>query len=174
MTENSPHITHTTTTHITQHLSHTTINPNSTLPFCSIAMITVTFPPPQLRMILVGFIESSNGRKCNVHPDGCVNSLVLEREDNGVGMELRLRMKVADELACYIVRTNGTDGCRVGFAAKEYAAGQKGAKLDGVIVRIVDVFLPDNPNRTARRLYHHNRGYAVAEIVSQPFGKKEE
>ena len=63
-------------------------------------------------MILVGFIESSNGRKCDAHPDGCGNSLVLEREDNGVGMELRLRMKVADELACYVVRTNGTDGCR--------------------------------------------------------------
>ena len=91
-----------------------------------------------------------------------------------VGIELWLRMKVADELACYVVRTNGTDDCRVGFMAKEYAAGEKGAKLDGVIVRIVDVFLPDNPNRTARRLYHHNRGYAVAEIVSQPFGKKEE
>ena len=172
MTENSPHITHTTTTHIT-HLTHITINPNSTPRFFAIAMISVTFPPPQLRIILVGLIESNNGRKCDVHPDGCGNSLVLERSDNGVGMELRLRMKVADELACYVVRRDGTDGCRVGFAAKEYAAGEKGAKLDGVIVRIVDVFLPDNPNRTARRLYHHNRGYTVAENVSVPFGKKE-
>ena len=92
-----------------------------------------------------------------------------QRSWHGVAVE----DEVADELACYVVRRDGTDGCRVGFAAKEYAAGEKGAKLDGVIVRIVDVFLPDNPNRTARRLYHHNRGYAVAEIVSVPFGKKE-
>ena len=55
-------------------------------------------------------------------------------------MELRLRMKVLDELACYIMKRDGTDGCRVAFAAKEYAVGEKGAKLDGVIVRIVDVF----------------------------------
>jgi hypothetical protein len=83
-------------------------------------------------------------------------------------------MKVPNELACYAIRRDGTDGCRVAFAAKEYAAGEKGVILDGVIVRIVDVYLPDNPNRMARRLYHHKRGYAVGEIVSLPFKKKEE
>ena len=133
MTKNSPHITLTTNTHIT-------INLNLTPRFCAIAMISVTFPPPQLHIIIVGLIESNNGRQCNVHPDGCGNSLVLERADNGVGMELRLRMKVPNELACYTIRRDGTDGCRVSFAAKEYAEGEKGAKLDGVIVWIVDVF----------------------------------
>jgi hypothetical protein len=123
-------------------------------------MISVSFPPPHLRIILVGFIETNNGRRCNVHPDGCGNSLVIERADNGVGM------KVADELAAFVMKSDGTDGCRVAFAAKEYAAGENGLRLDGAIVRIVDVFLPNNPNRTARRLYHHNRGYAIGEIVN--------
>ena len=59
--------------------------------FFAIAMISVTFPPPQLCIILVGLIESNNGHKCDVHPDGCGNSLVLERSDNGVGMELRVQ-----------------------------------------------------------------------------------
>jgi hypothetical protein len=71
-------------------------------------------------------------------------------------------MKVPNELACNTVRTDGTDGCRVSFVAKEYAAGEKGAKLNGAIVRIVDVFLPDNPNRTVRQLYQHNHSYIVA------------
>jgi len=111
---------------------------------------------------------------CILHPDGCGNSLVLERADHGVGMELRLRMKVPNELACYTVRTDGTDGCRVSFVAKEYTAGEKGAKLNGAIVRIVDVFLPNNPNRTVRRLYHHNRGYAVGKIFSLSYVKNED
>ena len=121
MTENTPHITLTTNTHIT-------INLNLPPHFCAIAMISVTFPPPQLCIIIVGLIESNNGCRCDVHPDGCGNSLALERADNGVGMELWLRMKVPNELACYTIRRDGTDGCRVAFAAKEYAAGKHGLR----------------------------------------------
>jgi hypothetical protein len=96
-------------------------------------MISVLFPPPDCCIILVGFIETNNGRRCDSHPDRCGNSLVVERFDNGVGMELRLRMKVADELACYVIKPNGTDGCRVAFAAKENAAGENGLRLNGAI-----------------------------------------
>jgi hypothetical protein len=129
-------------------------------------MISVSFPPPDRCIILVGFIETNNRRRCDSHPDGCGNSLVVERFDYGDGMELRLRMKVADKLACCVIKPNGTDGCRVAFAAKEYAVGENGLRLNGAIVRMVEVFLPDNPNITMRHLYHHNRGYAVGEIVS--------
>ena len=93
---------------------------------------------------------------------------MLGRDDHGVGMELQLRMKAVDEMACYTITFDGTDGCHVAFLAKEYAAGDRGLRLNGAIVRIVDVFLPDNPNRMVRRLYHHNRGYALGEIVSFP------
>ena len=123
MTKNSPHIMLTTNTHIT-------INLDLTPHFCAIAMISITFPPPQLRIIIVGLIESNNGRHCDVHPDGCGNSLVLERTDNVVGVQLWLRMKVPNKLACYAIRRDGMDGCRVSFATKEYAAGEKGVKLE--------------------------------------------
>lgn len=93
---------------------------------------------------------------------------MLERDDHGVGMELRLRMKVVDEMACYTIKPDGTDGCRVSFLAKEYTAVDRGVRLNGAIVRIVKVLLPDNPNRMARRLYHHNHGNAVGEIVFFP------
>ncbi len=158
MTENSPHITHASNT-----LCFSTSFISILFP-----MISITFPPPHLRIVIVGFIECNNGRRCSLHPDGCGNSLVLGRDDHGVGMELQLRMKAVDEMACYTIKSDGTDGCRVAFLAKEYAAGDRGLRLNGAIVRIVDVFLPDNPNRMVRRLYHHNRGYALGEIVSFP------
>ena len=47
---------------------------------------------------------------------------------------------------------DGKDGCRVAFLAKEYAAGERGLRLNGAIVRIVEVYLPNNANRPAHRL----------------------
>ncbi len=105
-------------------------------------MISIMFPPPHLLVIIVGFVESNNGRRCDLHPDGCGNSLVLERDDHGIGMELRLRMKGMDEMACYTIKTDGTDGCRIAFLAKEYVVGDRGLRLNGAIVQSVDVFYP--------------------------------
>jgi hypothetical protein len=61
---------------------------------------------------------------------------------------------------------DGKDDCRVTFLAKEYAVGERGLGLNGAIVRIVAVYLSDNENRSARRLYHHSRGYAVSKVVT--------
>ena len=79
---------------------------------------------------------------------------------------LRVRMTAPEELACFVMGNDGKDGCHVAFLAKEYAAGERGLGLNGAIVRIMDVYLPDNKNRSACRLYHHNRGYAVGEVVT--------
>jgi hypothetical protein len=81
-------------------------------------------------------------------------------------MVLRVPMTAHEELACFVMGDDGKDGGRVAFLAKEYAAGERGLGLNGAIVRIVDVYLPDNKNRSARRLYHHNRGYDVGEVVT--------
>ena len=67
-------------------------------------------------------------------------------------MLVRLRMLVRDELACFAVNPNGSDGCRVAFAAKEYAAGEIGRRFDGALVRLVQVYSPVHENRIARRL----------------------
>ena len=117
------------------------------------------------RIVLVGFLPCDNGRSCEIHPFGCGNSLVLNREDGGVGMRLRLRMTAPHELACYTINGDGTDGCRVCFVAREVTAGGKAAQLNGVVVCVVDVFTSDHKNHAIRRLFHHNRGYAYGRIV---------
>ena len=86
-------------------------------------------PPPDRRIIIVGFLPDNNGRACALHPFGCGNIVVLERADGGVGMLVRLRMLVRDELACFAINPDGSDGCRVAFAAGEYAAGEMGEAM---------------------------------------------
>jgi hypothetical protein len=124
-----------------------------------------TLPPPERRIVIVGFLPDNNGRSCDLHPFGCGNILVLQRVDDGVGMLLRVRMIVENELACFALNPDGSDGCRVAFAAREYAAGENGRRFDGALVRLVEVYSPEHENRTARHLYHRNRGYAVGEVI---------
>jgi hypothetical protein len=119
-------------------------------------------------VVLVGFIPTDNGRSCSLHPFGCGNALVLERDNlHGVGMKLRMRLVDKTNLAGYDIHPDGSDGCRVCFAAREFAVGQRGQVLDGCTVIINEVVLPDNPNSAKRHLYHRNRGYAIAEVVEE-------
>ena len=117
------------------------------------------------RIVLVGFLPCNNGHNCELHPFGCGNSLVLNRDDCGVGLLLRLRMTAPHELAGYTINTDGADGCHVCFTAREYAAGENCQRLDGALVQLTDVFHPEVANRSMRRLYHHNRGYAYAVVL---------
>ena len=80
-------------------------------------------------------------------------------------MLLHLCIMVHNELACYVVNPDGSDGCHVGFASREYGAGPNGKRFASVLVCLVAVYTPDHENRTACWLYHYNRGYAVAEVV---------
>ena len=117
----------------------------------------VGYPPPERRVTLVGFIATNNGRTCETHPYGCGNALI-ERPDNGVGTVVRLRLVELTNLACHLVREDGTDGCRVCFTAREYAIGPNACRLDGALVKITEVYLPDSVNSSMRMLYHRNRG----------------
>ncbi len=125
----------------------------------------LAYPPPKRHFKLVGFIATNNGRTCEMHPYGCGNKLVVERDDHGVGMLLRLRQTVPNEVACYTILPDGSDGCCVAFAAHEYASGENGVRLDGAAVRVMIVYHPDHENMTAWRLYHHNHEYAIGEIL---------
>ncbi len=120
---------------------------------------------PMNRIVLVGFLPCDNGHSCEIHPFGCGNSLVLNREDGGVGMCLRMLMTAPHELACYTINGDGMDGCRVCFVAREAAAGGNAARLNSAVVCVVDVFTSDYENRAIRRLFHHNHGYAYGRIV---------
>jgi hypothetical protein len=73
---------------------------------------------------------------------------------------------VRNELAGYIMNDDGSEGCRVCFAAREYAVGENECRLDGAIVNIVEVYTADHPNSTMCRLFHHNHGYAYATVLS--------
>ena len=117
-----------------------------------------------MKIVLVGFLPSGHGRSCGEHPYGCGNAFI-ETPDNGVGRLVRLRLVEMTNLAVYDVRDDGTDGCRICFTAREYAIGKNAQMLDGVMLRITEVFLPDSPNSSMRALYHRNRGYAYAETV---------
>ena len=69
-----------------------------------------------VRVVLVGFLPDDHGRSCEAHPYGCGNALI-EGEGNGVGSLVRLRLVEKVHLACYQGKLDGTDGCRVCFAA---------------------------------------------------------
>ena len=44
-----------------------------------------------------------------------------------------LRRTVQNEVACYAILPDGSNGCRVAFAALEYALGESGVRLDGAL-----------------------------------------
>ena len=91
---------------------------------------------------------------------------MVNRVDSGFGLCLHLHSFVQNELAGYIINDKGSEGCCVCFAAREYMAGENGHRLDGAIVKIVEVFTADHPNSTMHRLFHHKRGYAYATVLS--------
>ena len=67
-----------------------------------------------------------------------------------------------NELSCYTINSDGSDGWRVCFVAREYAAGENGRRLDGHTIRITDVFTCDDANGSMHHLDHHNHGYGYA------------
>ena len=117
------------------------------------------------QIILVGFLPCDNSNSCELHQFGRGNSLVINWDDYGAGMQLRLRMTSQHEVACYTISADRTDGCHVCVVAWEVLAAGKPAQLDGPVVSIVSVFTSDHKNHSSRHLFHHNRRYDYARIV---------
>ena len=74
-------------------------------------------------------------------------------------------MASPDELAGYIVLCDSSDGCHVGFTLRVHSVGTHGLMLDGVVVRLFEVFTPEHPNSLCHTLYYRNHGYTLTEIV---------
>ena len=55
----------------------------------------------------------------------------------------------------------------VGFTPREHAVGEQGCSFDGALIRLVEVYTPKHPNGRCHALYHHNHGYAIAEITDE-------
>jgi hypothetical protein len=119
------------------------------------------------QVILVGFLPNDNGRSCSIHPFECGNALVLAEDGkrHGVGMKLRMWLVDKTHLAGYQMLPDKSDGCRVCFAAQEFAVGQRGQPLDGCTLDIKEMVLPDNENSAKRHLFHRNLGYAIAQVL---------
>ena len=117
-----------------------------------------------MRIVLVGFLPDGHGRSYEMHPYGCGNAL-FESAGNGVGRLVHLRLVEETHLACYDVRDDGTDGCRVCFTAREYATGANARQLDGLLLWITQIFLSDSENSSMRMLYHRNCGYTYAKTI---------
>ncbi len=121
-----------------------------------------------MKIVLVGFLPDGHGRSCERHPYGCGNAL-LESPGNGVGSMVHLRLVEEMNLAGYLVRDDGTNGCRVCFTAREYAIGPNAFRLDGSLVKRTEVYLPDLENSSMRMLYHRNHGYTIAVTLNDYF-----
>ena len=127
--------------------------------------------PPSELVVLVGFLHHSNGRSCSDH-DSCGEALVIGAPNLGVGMRLRLVHSGPNEIAAHIIMPDNSNGCRVAFAQRQYAAGNGPALYDGAIVSIAEMYTAHHENSACRRLGHHNYGYAPAQIIE--FAKKKD
>ncbi len=129
-------------------------------------MMYPLLPPPEWTVPIVSIIETNNGHMCDVHRFGCGNSFLLARPAHGCGVLLCLKQTTApNELAAYFVLHDGSDGRHVGFTPREHAVGACGQMLDGVLVRLIEVFTPEHPNFYCCTLYNRNHSYALTEIV---------
>jgi len=117
-------------------------------------------------IVLVGFLPCDNGHNCDLHPFGWGNWLVLNGPDYGVGIHLCLQMTGWNEIACYTINSDGSDGCRVCFVARKCTAGENGCQLNGSIVEIVQLYKPNDENWSMLCLYHHRHGYAYANVIA--------
>ncbi len=120
---------------------------------------SIILPPlPSAKMVvpIVGINGTNNGRTCDVHQFGCGKDLVLARPAHGCGLLLYLQKTTAAEIAAFFILNDGSDGCRVGFTPQEQAVGARGCLLDGVVVRVFEVYTPEHPNSYCRTLFHRN------------------
>ena len=110
-----------------------------------------------VQIVLVGFLPDDHGNSCEAHPYGCGNALI-EREGNGMGHLVCLRLVEKVHFACYLIKMDGMYGWCICFATREYVSGETACLLDGLLLRITEVFFCDSPSKSMRALYHRNHG----------------
>ena len=125
---------------------------------------TMATHPPGIVVEIVGTLMGDRGRSCEEHS---VCGSVLE-EDMVVRLrKVQILIEGQEEtaIACYWV-TDGIDRCRVGFLMRHMV--KHAVRYDGALAQVTRVF-GDNEeecNREERRLFHANKGYCHATIIS--------
>ena len=130
-------------------------------------MILPPLPAPEMVVPIVGIIATNNGFTCGVHQFGCSNNLVLARPAQGCGSFLHMWKTTPDEIAAIFIREDSSDGCRLGFTPREQVVSARGHLLDGVVVRVFEVYTPEHPNSYRGALFHRNIGYALANMAKE-------
>lgn len=109
-------------------------------------MILTTLPPPGWDVPRDRIIATNNGHTCDVHYFGCENLLLLVRLACCCGVLLHLNRTAApDDIAAYFVLRD-SDGSWVSFALWEHAVLAPGGILDRIVVRLFEMYTPEQPN----------------------------
>lgn len=89
---------------------------------------------------------------------------MLEKHDHSVRKMIWMQLVDQSHLASYQVHIDGWDGCRICFAACEYAVEVSGMCLDGCTMQIKEIMLLDDTNSSKRARFHHSNSYKIAEL----------
>ena len=112
---------------------------------------------------IVGFTARNNGRSCNNHYC-CGESLVIDTHNNGIGMKLRLRLTLQNELSAHVMLADGSDGCCVGFTFQSFA-NDYGAFYDGYVIELIEVYTSQSEDKAERRKFYSCKGYSLGRVV---------
>ena len=89
---------------------------------------------------------------------------MLEKHDHSVRKMIWMQLVDQSHLASYQVHIDGWDGCRICFAACEYAVEVSGMCLDGCTMQIKEIMLLDDTNSSKQAIYHDNQRCATVEL----------
>jgi hypothetical protein len=122
---------------------------------------------PDAHIAIVGWRQSNNGRCCSSHPTGCGQRW---HNSGTAGAEFKLRRVVLPgeelALACYEVNADGSLGCHVAFAQKQYANAALIGIYHNATVKITAMYGMWSESKWERQMDKFNFGYAPAEVVN--------
>ena len=119
---------------------------------------------PDRRIVIVGWRQSNNGRTCPNHPEGCGQRW---HTSGAVGHKFKLeRVEIPGEtaLACREIKHDGSLGCHVAFAQRQFAHESIVGYYDGATIKIQEMY-GDWSTAWGRSMNKQNFGYAPAEVV---------
>jgi hypothetical protein len=141
-------------------------NPPAVLPSVSAAPFSFDDPthPGGIIVEIVGTTMSCQGRHCEEHE---VCGVVL-KEDVVVRLrKMQLMVEGKEETVIAVIWvTDGVDRCRVGFLPRHFV--YRAARYDGALAQITRVLSDDaaTSDSAERRMFHKNKGFCLATIIS--------
>jgi hypothetical protein len=121
---------------------------------------------PDAHIAIAGWHQSNNGRCCSNHPAGCGQRW---HNSGTAGAKFKLQRVVLPEeelaLACYEINQDGSLGCHVAFAQKQYANTAIIAYYHNATIKISEMYGGWCDSKWERQMNKFNFGYAPATVV---------